>query len=90
MLTQFSSAGIQFKCVLDLLNETIVNTNDKAVVVSQFTTVLNMFGAVLHGEGIKYCKLTGSVLVKDRNDIVVEFNKPSSRVKVSVFNMSVL
>lgn len=71
--------------MLDILKEHIVNTNDKAVVVSQFTTVLNMFGEFLHGERINYCKLTGSVQVKDRNDIVINFNNSSSRVKVCIY-----
>lgn len=59
-----------------------MDSNDKVVVVSQFTSVLNVLGKFLEQEHIKYCKLTGSVLVKFRNDIVVDFNNSSSRTKV--------
>jgi transcription termination factor 2 len=73
--------------VLNALRENIVDTDDKAIVVSQWTSYLAVVRGMLEVEGISYCELNGTVPVKDRNDIVVRFNKPTSGIKVMLLSL---
>lgn len=58
-------------------------SNDKVVVVSQWTTFLNIVADFLHREKVHYVELNGKTPIKDRNNIVVSFNNPNSRERVS-------
>lgn len=74
--------------VIQVLQEKIVGSGDKAIVVSQWTSYLRIVRGMLEAEGISYCELTGEVPVKDRNDIVVNFNKKSSPQKVMLLSLT--
>lgn len=74
----------QFKCVLQLLKSKVLCSNDKAIVVSQWTTVLSMFSFFLDKQNVSHCQLTGAVPVKMRNEIVNDFNNQESNTKVIV------
>lgn len=41
----------------------------------------------LHRERVHYVELTGKTAIKDRNDIVVSFNKPHTPERVSFFSL---
>ncbi|XP_049547299.1 transcription termination factor 2-like [Anopheles darlingi] len=67
--------------LLQLLEEKIIGTDDKAIIVSQWTSVLDIVGTHLSARNIAHVALNGKVPVKFRNDIVLEFNKPSGKSK---------
>ncbi|XP_053689376.1 transcription termination factor 2 [Sabethes cyaneus] len=74
--------------VLDLLEEKILSGNDKAVVVSQWSSVLDIVAQHLSTKGVRFVSLTGKVPVKFRNDIVVEFNKQDSGPKIMLLSLT--
>lgn len=49
--------------------------NDKIIIVSNFTTVLNLLESVLKQRNIRFCRLDGSTAVNTRGDIVRRFNE---------------
>lgn len=58
-------------------------TRDKIVIVSQWTSFLNVVSDFLHRERVHYVELTGKTAIKNRNDIVVSFNNPDTPERVS-------
>ncbi|XP_053680813.1 transcription termination factor 2 [Anopheles nili] len=74
--------------VMQLLEEKIFGTDDKAIIVSQWTSMLEILGSHLSNRSIPYVSLTGKVQVKLRNDIVVEFNKPSGKSKIMLLSLT--
>lgn len=81
-------ASSKFRQALKLLIDEILPAGDKAVVVSQWTSVLTMFREHLDPAGIKYVSLTGAVAVKDRNALVVDFNQKSSGVQLMLLSLT--
>lgn len=59
-------------------------SNDKVVVVSQWVSFLNIVATFLHRERVSCATLSGRTPIKDRNNIVVNFNNPHSPERVSV------
>ncbi|CAF0927371.1 unnamed protein product [Brachionus calyciflorus] len=51
---------------------------DKLIVVSQWTSVLNLVSAYLKKNQIEFCEITGEVNLMRRNEIVEYFNKKNS------------
>lgn len=76
-------ASSKMKLALSLIQDEILPSNDKAIVVSQWTSVLNIFGKHLRAANVHFTELTGQVAVKLRNNIVVDFNK-ESQTKVEI------
>ncbi|XP_058118533.1 transcription termination factor 2 [Anopheles ziemanni] len=74
--------------VMQLLEEKIFSTDDKAIIVSQWTSMLEILGQQLTRRHIHYVSLTGKVPVKLRNDIVVEFNKPTGKAKIMLLSLT--
>lgn len=74
---------LQCKRAIQIVKRVLNETDDKVVVVSQWTTFLNILAALLHRERVHYVELTGKTPIKERNDIVVSFNNPNSRERVS-------
>lgn len=74
--------------MMDVFRKTLTNSDDKAIIVSQWTSYLNIIRGMLEIEGIRYCELNGTVPVKDRNDIVVKFNNPNSGIKVMLLSLT--
>ena len=68
---------------MQLLEEKIFHTDDKAIIVSQWTSMLDILATHLSERNVPFVSLTGKVQVKFRNDIVLDFNKPSGKSKVS-------
>ena len=56
---------------------------DKIVVVSQWTSMLQIIHLHLRKHGYKTVDLNGQIPVKDRTEIVTRFNNPSSPHRVS-------
>lgn len=53
----------------------MIQRQEKAVVVSQFTSVLKLFENHLTSQEIKYLVLNGSTKISHRQDIVQSFNE---------------
>eukprot|EP00002_Diphylleia_rotans_P006870 TRINITY_DN1629_c0_g2_i8.p1 TRINITY_DN1629_c0_g2~~TRINITY_DN1629_c0_g2_i8.p1 ORF type:complete len:767 (-),score=160.19 TRINITY_DN1629_c0_g2_i8:131-2431(-) len=68
--------------LLRLLDECKQNTQDKFVVVSNYTTTLDVIGRVLAAQGYAYLRLDGSTDSKERQSLVNRFNNPSSHETV--------
>ncbi|XP_055621478.1 transcription termination factor 2 [Toxorhynchites rutilus septentrionalis] len=73
---------------LELLDAKIMGTDDKAVVVSQWSSVLDIVADHLTAKRIRHVSLTGKVPVKFRNDIVVEFNKQGTGPKIMLLSLT--
>lgn len=73
---------MQCKRAIELVKRIIDETDDKVVVVSQWTTFLSIVAEFLHREKVHYVELNGKTPIKDRNNIVVSFNKPESPERV--------
>lgn len=74
--------------VMEKLREHVLNSDDKAIVVSQWTSYLTVMRGMLEAERVSYCELNGTVAVKDRNDIVVSFNNPNSGIKIMLLSLT--
>lgn len=74
--------------MMEIFRKHVMSSDDKAIIVSQWTTYLGIIRGMLEAEGVSYCELNGTVPVKDRNDIVVRFNKPSSGIKVMLLSLT--
>lgn len=70
--------------MVEVLKEKVLKTEDKAVIVSQWTSFLNLIALQLKLDGVKYDQLDGTVAVSKRMSIVDNFNDPKSKLKVSI------
>uniref|UniRef100_A0A1Q3F704 DNA repair and recombination protein RAD54-like n=1 Tax=Culex tarsalis TaxID=7177 RepID=A0A1Q3F704_CULTA len=66
--------------VLDCMLASIkMNTNDKIVLVSNYTQTLDLFEKLCRKRGYGYVRLDGTMTIKKRGKVVDEFNKPDSK-----------
>ncbi|XP_031619056.1 DNA repair and recombination protein RAD54-like [Contarinia nasturtii] len=65
--------------LLDIMLASIKsNTNDKIVLVSNYTQTLDMFERLCRKRGYGYVRLDGTMTIKKRGKVVTEFNNPDS------------
>ncbi|XP_053668446.1 transcription termination factor 2 [Anopheles marshallii] len=81
-------ASSKIERAMQLLEEKIFATGDKAIVVSQWTSMLEILGSHLSARNVPHVSLTGKVPVKLRNDIVVAFNNPSGKSKIILLSLT--
>ena len=74
--------------MMDVLRENVLDSENKAIIVSQWTSYLSVARGLLELEGVKYCEINGTVPVKNRNDIIVKFNKPDSGIKIMLLSLT--
>lgn len=74
--------------MMEVLREHVADSDDKAIIISQWTSYLGIIRGMLEAEGVTYCELNGTVPVKDRNDIVVSFNNSRSGIKVMLLSLT--
>lgn len=74
--------------VLETLKQQVLNAGDKAIVVSQWTSVLNILKVHIEEQGVETLSLNGAIPVKNRQDIVTEFNSPSSRKRILLLSLT--
>lgn len=72
--------------MLELLKEAIKD-GSKAIVVSQWTAHLDIIKTMLVKERIHSLEFNGRIAVKDRNDVVCQFNEPKSRFSVLLLSL---
>lgn len=73
--------------VLEKLLLEIAQTEEKVVIVSQFTQTLHIIQGLLEAHNMPYCRLDGTTASNKRQEIVDIFNR-SPRVKKYVFLLS--
>lgn len=75
-----------------MLKDRVLSTGDKAIIVSQWTSLLQLMAQHLKSEGVPFNELNGSIPVHKRMCLVDDFNNPNHPVKVihSFFNAIVL
>lgn len=56
-----------------------MNTDDKIVLVSNYTQTLDFFEKLCRKRSYQYVRLDGSMTIKKRSKVVDEFNKPDSK-----------
>ncbi|XP_058054690.1 transcription termination factor 2 [Anopheles bellator] len=81
-------ASSKIQKLLQLLEDKIIGTDDKAIIVSQWTNVLEIVGSHLSARNVSHVSLTGKVQVKFRNDIVTEFNKSSRKPQIMLLSLT--
>lgn len=74
--------------MMEVLQERVISAGEKAIVVSQWVGFLNIIRTMLREQDVEFCELNGSVPVKNRNDIVVNFNNPKTNVKVMLLSLT--
>ncbi|KRT78372.1 helicase, partial [Oryctes borbonicus] len=86
----FSKEGksTKMKAVLQLLKEKILPTEDKVIIVSQWTGLLHLLGNFLKEDNISFEQLDGKVVVTKRMTIVDKFNDPKHHVKVLLLSLT--
>ncbi|XP_008199533.2 transcription termination factor 2 [Tribolium castaneum] len=77
----------KIRALINLLKNKI-SGEDKAIVVSQWTSLLHLVAIHLENEGIPYASLDGSVVVQKRMPIVDNFNDPNSATKVLLLSLT--
>lgn len=70
------------KVVLQVLREKVLMAGDKAIIVSQWTSLLQLIAKHLKNEGIHFNELNGSIPVHKRMCLVDDFNNPNNPVQV--------
>ncbi|XP_014260369.1 transcription termination factor 2 isoform X1 [Cimex lectularius] len=73
------------ECLMDIYTS---NEEDKMIVVSQWTSMLELIGGVLKDQEIPTVSLNGKVLVKDRMPIVEKFNRVNSKPRVLLLSLT--
>ncbi|XP_050510761.1 transcription termination factor 2-like isoform X2 [Diabrotica virgifera virgifera] len=74
--------------VIKLLNEKVLENDDKAVIVSQWPSFLNLIAYHLKKLNIKYDQLDGSVPVIKRMDMVNKLNNPKDDLRVMLLSLT--
>ncbi|KAL7730899.1 hypothetical protein ACLKA6_014144 [Drosophila palustris] len=74
--------------VMEILKTSVLKTKDKAIVVSQWTSVLDIMRDMLQREKLVTLSLNGSIPVKDRQSIVNEFNDPHSPKRILLLSLT--
>ncbi|XP_011191517.2 transcription termination factor 2 [Zeugodacus cucurbitae] len=78
----------KIKKVLNILKTRVLNGNDKAIVVSQWTSVLNILKTHLEAQGCVTLSLNGTIPVKNRQEIVTEFNNANNNKRILLLSLT--
>ena len=73
--------------MLEILQHKVLPCDDKAVIVSQWTKMLDIISTFLDQNTILHKKISGTVPSQDRADIVRAFNDSSSGLKVLLLSL---
>ncbi|XP_017778365.1 PREDICTED: transcription termination factor 2 [Nicrophorus vespilloides] len=74
--------------VINILKENVLDNDDKAIIVSQWTGLLNLLATHLSEEGISYDQLDGKIPVHKRPAIIDNINNPKSKTKVLLLSLT--
>ncbi|CAG9859723.1 unnamed protein product [Phyllotreta striolata] len=79
-----SKMSVLFK----LIKEKLLNNEDKAVVVSQWPSFLQLIAYHLKEENIPFCQLDGKVPVPKRQEIIDQINDPKKPAKILLLSLT--
>lgn len=68
--------------VVDSILKNLRNSNERLILVSNFTQTLDLFAELCSSHGCKFLRFDGSTPTTQRNDIVSQFNNPNTAFKV--------
>lgn len=74
--------------MLRILQEKVLCTGDKVIIVSQWASMLNVIHTILQEQKIKCSLLTGAVPVKQRMSVVDDFNRENHGPKVLLLSLT--
>lgn len=76
--------------VLEILKKNVLKSKekDKAIIVSQWTSVLDILRDILHKEKLETLSLNGGIPVKDRQNIVNQFNDPNNSKRILLLSLT--
>lgn len=72
-----NSCASKIRVLDELLHQIHTETNDKIVLVSNYTATLNLIENLLNSQGMTYRRIDGSVPANKRQSLVDEFNRSS-------------
>nr|CAD7393321.1 unnamed protein product [Timema cristinae] len=78
----------KMKLLLETLQVKVLDTKEKAVIVSQWTGMLELLAQHLRSQGVSCVTLCGSVPVKDRAALVDSINGTSCRPQVMLLSLT--
>nr|CAD7443687.1 unnamed protein product [Timema bartmani] len=78
----------KMKLLLETLQVKVFDTKEKAVIVSQWTSMLELLAQHLRSQGVSCVTLCGSVPVKDRAALVDSINGTSHRPQVMLLSLT--
>jgi len=73
-----NSVSSKIRLLDNLLQEIHRETDEKVVIVSNYTSTLNLIEQLLSSTGLTYLRLDGSVAAKKRQGLVDQFNRSNS------------
>lgn len=73
-----NTASSKIRLLDTLLQQIRKSTDEKVVLVSNYTSTLNLMGDLLESTGLKYLRLDGAVPAKQRQGLVDQFNRAKS------------
>ncbi|XP_055907334.1 transcription termination factor 2 [Eupeodes corollae] len=83
-----SRPSSKMRKVLQIVDEEILSTSDKAIIVSQWTSTLNILKSHFDQKNVRTLSLNGSILVKNRQAVVTEFNDPNSPSRILLLSLT--
>ncbi|ENN79038.1 hypothetical protein YQE_04505, partial [Dendroctonus ponderosae] len=83
-------ASSKIKYMLKLLQEEVIRKGDKAIIVSQWSSFLNLIRIHLKKQNIEFDQLDGKVPVVKRMDMVNKLNDSTNPMKVSGVDSGIL
>ncbi|VVC40113.1 Hypothetical protein CINCED_3A018495 [Cinara cedri] len=78
----------KIKSVCDMVNEKVLNTDDKAVIVSQWPSVLLLVDKRLKTYNVETAMFSGAIPVPKRNKIIDEFTKSKRGPKILLLSLT--
>ncbi|KMQ96635.1 transcription termination factor 2 [Lasius niger] len=79
----------KMRILLNLVEEILQKGEDKLIIVSQWATLLNVIASHLSSiEGATFSKFTGSVAIKDRQNVVESFNSRDSGPRILLLSLT--
>ncbi|XP_029679622.1 transcription termination factor 2-like isoform X2 [Formica exsecta] len=79
----------KMRILLNTVEEILQKDEDKLIIVSQWATLLDVIASQLSSiKGATLSKLTGSVAIKDRKDVVDSFNSRNSGPRILLLSLT--
>ncbi|XP_025263627.1 transcription termination factor 2 isoform X2 [Camponotus floridanus] len=79
----------KMRTLLNMVKEILQKSEDKLIIVSQWTALLNVIASHLSSiKGATFSKFTGNVAIKDRQSIIDSFNSRNSDPRILLLSLT--